>query len=109
MIKRVYDFTQEDYQALLAWQGGRCYICRQVPRVRRLAVDHDHRTGEVRGLLCANDDWGCNVSLRRLLNSEAMAKRAYDYVAKSPLQRMLEGERRPGEKSQRDPFAGFLG
>lgn len=90
MLKRVYDITGEQYEALLAWQGGRCYICRQVPRVRRLAVDHDHATGAVRGLLCANDEWGCNTTLRRLLNSPEMAQRALEYVTKWPFDRWQE-------------------
>jgi hypothetical protein len=44
---------------MLAAQGGRCAICRKVPRNRYLAVDHDHRTGAVRGLLC----YLCNTAL----------------------------------------------
>jgi len=92
MIKRVYDLSGEDYQRLLEWQGGRCYICGNYPQRKRLAVDHDHRTGEVRGLLCANDEWGCNMSLRRLLNSLEMAQRALEYVIKGPYARMLEEE-----------------
>jgi len=47
------------YESLLALQGGRCGICRQVPRSRRLAVDHDHESGWVRGLLCIS----CNHEL----------------------------------------------
>lgn len=127
MTKRVYDFTREDYEALLAWQKGRCYICQQVPRAKRLAVDHDHASGEVRGLLCANDEWGCNMTLRRLLNSPAMARRALEYVERSPLLRMQGGDppvtiplnaaaqrRRANaggpiavRQTPSDPFAGF--
>ena len=92
LTKRLYDFTREDYENLLAWQKGRCYICQQVPKSRRLAVDHDHRTMLVRGLLCASDEWGCNMTLRRLLNSPAMARRALEYVTKTPLERMQAGE-----------------
>lgn len=88
MIQRVYDLSPADYESLLAWQGGRCYICGNFPRSKRLAIDHDHRTGEVRGLLCANDEWGCNVTLRRLLNNLAMAQRALEYVTLSPYNRM---------------------
>jgi len=87
-LKAVYQITREQYEALLAYQGGRCYICRQLPQSKRLAVDHDHRTQAVRGLLCANDEWGCNVSLRRLLNSLDMAQRALEYVTMSPFDRM---------------------
>lgn len=90
-----YDIDYATYESLLAWQGGRCYICGQLPRGRRLAVDHNHATGAVRGLLCANDEWGCNMSLRRLLDSLPMAQRALAYVERGPLDRMLAGEPPP--------------
>lgn len=110
MIKRVYDLSAEDYQSLLEWQGGRCYICGNYPRAKRLAIDHDHRTGAVRGLLCANDEWGCNMSLRRLLNSLEMAQRALEYVTKPPYARMLEEQvdvstpEQPGTSQDWNPF-----
>jgi len=94
-LKRTYGISREDYDRLLAWQGGRCYICQQVPRSKRLAVDHDHVTGQVRGLLCANDEFGCNVTLRRLLNDVTMAKRAMAYVTMTPWER-LKREDPPG-------------
>lgn len=55
-IKRDYDLTAEEYDALLLLQGGACAICRAKPRSQRLAVDHDHVTGAVRGLLCSRDN-----------------------------------------------------
>ena len=118
MIKRVYDFTPQDYNNLLAWQRGRCYICQQLPRVKRLAIDHDHRTGQVRGLLCANDEWGCNRTLARVLNNVGMAERLLAYVQKAPLDRMLAGETPPeirtglaarvGSRAVSDRFSDFL-
>jgi hypothetical protein len=42
----------ERYAAMLADQGGGCAICGATPKNRRLNVDHDHKTGAVRGLLC---------------------------------------------------------
>jgi hypothetical protein len=49
------------YEAQLAAQGGGCAICgyRPKPGGRRLNIDHDHKTGAVRGLLCAR----CNRGL----------------------------------------------
>jgi Recombination endonuclease VII len=91
-VQNTYGISRADYEALLAFQKGRCYICHQKPRGRRLAVDHDHVTGQVRGLLCANDEWGCNMSLRRLLNDEAVAVRALEYVRQPPWAR-LQAER----------------
>lgn len=50
------------YERLLEEQEGRCAICgRPEPEDRRLDVDHDHRTMEIRGLLCR----GCNMRLRK--------------------------------------------
>lgn len=90
-VARTYDLDPQEYQRLLEFQSGRCYICGQKPRVRRLAVDHDHETGAVRGLLCANDDWGCNVNLARLLGDVEACRRLVEYVEMSPIERMRAG------------------
>ena len=51
--------STEDYERMLAAQGGGCAICGALPKTRRLHVDHDHKTGEIRGLLC----YRCNKAL----------------------------------------------
>ena len=53
-LKRTFGISLVDYDAMLEAQGGGCAICGQTPKEegRRLCVDHDHKTGEVRGLLC---------------------------------------------------------
>jgi hypothetical protein len=52
-LKAKYGITPDEYRALYYAQGGRCYVCRKASgRTRRLGVDHDHLTGEVRGLVC---------------------------------------------------------
>lgn len=56
-------FTDQDYRALMELQGGRCYLCRRLPTKHRLVVDHDHATGQVRGLLCGGQDWSCNYKI----------------------------------------------
>ena len=91
-VSRTYNLSPEDYDALLAWQGGRCYICGAIPRKSRLAVDHDHETNIVRGLLCAGDQFGCNVSLRRVLGHPTAGQRLWEYNERSPLERMRAGE-----------------
>lgn len=48
--------SDEQYERLLAAQGGGCAICGNTPKTRRLHVDHDHATGEVRGLICHRDN-----------------------------------------------------
>lgn len=95
-IQRTYGLSQEDYDRLLKWQGGRCYICRKVPRGnRRLAVDHDHASGAVRGLLCANDEWGCNRAVLGVIQNLEMAQRVVAYYEMHPLDRMRSGEPPP--------------
>lgn len=49
----------EQYDLLLAAQGGGCAICGRLPKKIRLAVDHCHVSGRVRALLCA----ACNRSI----------------------------------------------
>lgn len=57
---RLYGLTPEQYEALYHFQGDRCALCRRATgRSRRLAVDHDHATGEIRGLCCGT----CNKIL----------------------------------------------
>jgi hypothetical protein len=82
----------EAYEALMAYQEGRCYICQQMPRSGRLAVDHDHRTGEIRGLLCAGQEQGCNWNFRKALNDPDMARRLLEYAQEPPMKRLRSGQ-----------------
>lgn len=56
-----YEITLAAYREMAAKQGNKCAICgnRETRGKRKLAIDHDHETGQIRGLLCQ----GCNVSL----------------------------------------------
>ncbi len=54
------------YDSLLASQDGVCAICGNPPKKRRLSVDHNHRTGQVRGLLC----FRCNRQLSTYVTSQ---------------------------------------
>lgn len=58
-LKRKYGITPEQYDALFEMQAGVCALCQKSEPNRRLAVDHDHKTGAVRGLLCT----ACNRTL----------------------------------------------
>lgn len=56
-VEKGYGITAEQYQTLYEAQGGTCYICRKATgRTKKLAVDHDHENGLVRGLLCGPDN-----------------------------------------------------
>jgi len=75
--------SSEEYQTLLDKQNGLCAICNvQVGhrscrgRACRFAIDHDHRTGIVRGLLCNN----CNRGLGRFKDSAALLEAAARYL-----------------------------
>lgn len=81
MIERVYGVTAGDYDALLRVQGGRCAICRARPRKKRLALDHNHKTGAPRGLLCSR----CNHDLLgSAWDSLAMATALWHYMNTPP-------------------------
>jgi Autographiviridae endonuclease VII len=65
-LKSRYGLSREDYDALLARQGGVCAICAKPPE-KTLCVDHCHATGKVRGLLCRQ----CNFGLGCLGDDQA--------------------------------------
>jgi len=76
---RAYGINVDAYESLLTLQGRACAICRQLPngkRVERLSVDHDHKTGAVRGLLCRR----CNSALGLFHDSVEWLQRAMDYL-----------------------------
>lgn len=75
-LKVRYGLTIKDYEAILKSQKGGCKLCGRGPKKhRRLAIDHCHNTGRVRGLLCD----GCNRSLAILEDKITLAK-AIDYI-----------------------------
>jgi hypothetical protein len=81
MVAKTYGLEAGDYEALLAAQGGRCAICRARPKSKRLAVDHDHKTGAVRGLLCSR----CNHELMgSAWDSLAIASALWHYMNTPP-------------------------
>lgn len=55
-LKIRYGLTLKEYDKIFEQQGGVCVICKQPQLHKRLAVDHNHKTGKVRGLLC----FSCN-------------------------------------------------
>ena len=84
-VEKVYGITGDDYDRLLRFQDGRCAICGNKPKARRLAVDHDHVTGAVRGLVCAGSERsGCNFALGLFHDDPAIVWRAFVYLTTPP-------------------------
>lgn len=57
-LKHAYGLTPEAYNKMLMEQDFACKICRHPMCGKALAVDHCHKTGKVRGLLCDKCNWG---------------------------------------------------
>jgi hypothetical protein len=77
-MRRMYDLTIAEYDAMRDAQDNQCAICGRHERDlnKRLCVDHDHETGRVRGLLCNQ----CNSLLGRWNDDPAIARRAAAYL-----------------------------
>jgi hypothetical protein len=78
---RRYGLTPEEYERMLAAQGGRCAICRTGSpgkRFKKFAVDHCHETGVIRGLLCHR----CNVALGQFDDDTSVLLEAVRYLQK---------------------------
>ena len=73
-----YGITAEDYDEIYEGQHGRCAICgiHSSSLNMRLAVDHNHVTGNVRGLLCGN----CNIGLGKFQEDIDIFKKAIEYL-----------------------------
>lgn len=73
-LMRRYGLTEEAFRALLRGQGDKCAIC--VLPDRDWVVDHDHRTGAVRGILCRQ----CNLGLGGFRDSPDSLMNAARYL-----------------------------
>lgn len=79
VLKRKYGMTIEDYEARLAKQGAICALCRApfgAAVTTRPVVDHDHKTGTVRGILHQR----CNTILGFLRDSPVWADQCREYL-----------------------------
>jgi hypothetical protein len=75
-LKMRYGTTPEEYEAMERAQDGVCAICYRPNPGRRMAVDHDHRTGRVRGLLCDP----CNLGIGKLGDNSDRLRAAAMYL-----------------------------
>jgi hypothetical protein len=79
-LKIHYNLTLEEYDNMYMSQHGSCAVCKtHVTQLnKRLAVDHDHDTGRVRGLLCDN----CNRGLGSFKDNRKLLEQAMEYLDK---------------------------
>jgi hypothetical protein len=85
-VIRTYGLAPGDYDRLYGSQNGTCALClRATGKSKRLAVDHDHKTGAVRGLLCGP----CNKLIGHARDEPEFFDRAAEYL-RNPPATMLE-------------------
>lgn len=75
-FKRKYGITMEKYKELYDAQKGNCAICESHKEI--LCVDHNHKDGKVRGLLCQK----CNKGIGLLNDDEKILSKAIEYLNK---------------------------
>lgn len=76
-LRRYYDINLEEYREIEKSQNYKCKICLQTNKhTRMFAVDHCHKTGKVRGLLCTN----CNTAIGLFEENKDNLLRAIEYL-----------------------------
>lgn len=77
-LRRKYGISPAQYAELLERQGGTCALCPKTEETegKSLAVDHNHKTGEVRGVLCAY----CNHRIVGRHTDAGLLRRMADYL-----------------------------
>jgi predicted nucleic acid-binding Zn ribbon protein len=89
-----YNLTLEDYDELFEKQDGKCAICQSPEtmvlhgKVKRLAIDHCHMTGFVRGILCS----ACNTGLGYFNDNWVLVDNALEYL--------IAGDAKSGTKTR---------
>ena len=74
-LMKAYGITHQDYLDLKG--NGGCFICgNECPSGRSLAIDHDHKLGHIRGLLCVN----CNKGLGNFKDNVQLLSQAIQYL-----------------------------
>ena len=77
-LRKNYNLSLKEYERLLGQQHGVCAICRQPQSRRNLCVDHCHKTGKIRGLLCDS----CNLVLGKFKDNGVLFMRTIKYLVK---------------------------
>lgn len=81
-LKNRYGLEHETYLELLSSQGGGCAICGSIKTANKmsLAVDHCHKSGRIRGILCDS----CNVGISRFKDDPSKLLAAIEYLKNPP-------------------------
>lgn len=72
-LKHKYGITEEVYNRMFEQQNGKCKVCM---RQELLKIDHNHKTGEIRGLLCDR----CNLAIGLFRDDPGLCLRASGYL-----------------------------
>lgn len=77
-LRKAFGMTEHDYEQRLRAQGGGCAVCGKAPAAhkKRFAVDHDHISGIVRGILCS----ACNTAIGLFDDDPARLRNAAAYL-----------------------------
>ena len=75
-LNRHYNLSLEDYNRMYEEQNGKCYLCEKNIAGKEIKVDHNHKTGKVRKLLCHN----CNTSLGLLKEDIKLFEKCINYL-----------------------------
>jgi hypothetical protein len=75
-LKRMYGVTPEWFDEQAEKQNGMCKICGGPPESKGLCIDHNHKTGQVRALLCTR----CNTALHKMENDLGWIRKAEAYL-----------------------------
>ena len=92
-LARNFGISLEDYNSIWIFQDKKCAICgternetKGLPSKKGMAVDHDHETNEIRGILCDR----CNKALGLIKDSISSLKKAIEYLENPPVNKLKE-------------------
>ena len=86
-LRASFGLSLEKYKSMFASQNGKCAICGQPEKhrhngqIKALAVDHNHKTGAIRGLLCSD----CNTGIGKLREDPKILQSAIRYLLGTPV------------------------
>lgn len=91
-LKRKFGITQKQFERMVEQSNGLCYICNRAEtatclgKIKKISIDHDHKTGGVRGLLCQ----ACNQMIGNSRDDPETLRSAAAYLEGSHLCQSLE-------------------